>query len=203
MTVALIPPVSSGGGTWDSVSQPLLEAPRYLRGPGHSRWHRPRSGVRRPGLSGSQGYFRFWCGYQAIDFGDLLGADTVPEPDPVCGPCEGKALGAGVDDAPPGLPRLAFEPRWLDPPRDCPVRKRRSLDLVEWLPGNRVGRCLACGVYAPIRAMGGPYNSYAAITSHRVGPDLFAPCPFHAWNRPALRADGTVGCECGYREDKS
>jgi hypothetical protein len=195
VTVALLPPLTISRGTWDGVSLPLYEAPRYVRGPGMSRWHRPRSGVWRPRGAA----LSFWCGYGYVRGDSLLTAESIPEPEPACGTCEGRALGAGQDDTPAGMPRLAFEPRWLTPPPTCPGSGRRGADrgLIEDLRRN-VGRCLVCGALVGIRAMGGPYNPSAGAVSHRPDGGLYEPCPWHAWNMPALRAPGVVGCACGW-----
>ena len=192
MTVALLPPLTIGMADWDGVSHPIYEGPRYVRGPGNSRWHRPRSGIRRPNWT----TLHFWCGSGYVHLDKALTAMSVPEPEPVCGTCEGRALGAGQDDTPAGLPRLAFEPRWLVPPRICPG-SRRSLyvDLRQ-----NVGRCLVCRDLVALRSSGGPYNGRYGPMRHMPGAGLFTPCPWHAWNLPARRANGTVGCRCGYQE---
>lgn len=199
MPVALLPPITSSGcwPGWDGVTMPVYEAPRYVRGRNMGRWHRPRSGTRRPGRA----TVSFWCGAGYVDLDVAMAADSVPEAEPVCGTCEGRALGAGQDDTPAGLPRLAFEPRWLSPPAVCPGSGRNSVyrGLVEDLRRN-VCRCLVCGVYVPLRASGGPYNPSYGPARHEPGDDLFSPCPWHAWNYPARRPDGTVGCSCGWRE---
>lgn len=194
MPVALLPPISGYGWDWNGVDQPVYEAARYVRGPRNGRWHRPRYGIARPDRT----TLSFWCGAGYIRLDVALMADSVPEADPVCGTCEGRALGAGQDDTPAGMPRLAFEPRWLVPPATCPGSGPKA-GLFEDLNG-RVGRCLACQELTPLRAAHGwNYDGYGP-TNHRPGPGLVPPCPFHAWNRIGLRADGSVGCRCGWTE---
>lgn len=192
MPVALLPPLTISCAQWDGKTVPIYEAPRYVRGPGNSRWHRPRCGNRR---SARYATLTFWCGSGYVRLDDCLGADSVPEPEPVCGTCEGRALGAGQDDTPAGVPRLAFEPRWLVPPRRCPGSGRCG--IFECL-GQSAGRCLVCGDLVGLRAGGGPYNGWYGPVVHMPGPGLFPPCPWHAWNLPSKRAGGSVGCRCGW-----
>lgn len=193
MPVALLPPVTSSGGDWDGVTRPLYEAPRYMRTRGMGRWHRPRYGVQRRDRTA----LHMWCGYSWIRLGEALATDAVPEAEPVCGTCEGRALGAGQDDTPAGMPRLAFEPRWLTPPVECPGSGPRA-DVYEEL-GRNVGRCLACGELVSLRAANWPGYGYGPVR-HQPGPALLSGCPFHAWNRIGRRADASVGCRCGWTE---
>jgi hypothetical protein len=67
--------------------------------------------------------------------------------------------------------------------------------MYEQQHGGRVGRCLVCGTYEPIRAMGGPYNGRAALVQHPPGPDLVPPCPFHRWKHLVAVGD-TALCSC-------
>lgn len=186
MPVVLLPPFTIGCGDWNGVDTPLAEGPRYVRGPGHSRWHRPRSGVRMRRWTS----LHLWCG-QGTFLDNVITADEVPEAEPVCGTCEGRALGAGQDETPAGMPRLAFEPRWLTPPAKCPGAGRSAL----FEPVGRVGRCLLCGEMLPVRATGSWHNPDYGVVAHKPGPGLVPPCPWHGWRR--LRANG---CACGYRE---
>lgn len=200
MPVALLPPLTISGHIWDGQTVPLYEAPRYVRGRNMQRWHRPRSGQQR---SQERATLHFWCGAGYVVIGECLTADRIPEPDPVCGTCEGRALGAGQDDVPDVLPRLAFEPRWLVPPKLCPASGATggAFGLVELAhPGSRAGVCRACGELVPVRGCGSRWSGDWGPVRHEPGPGLFAPCPWHAWNFPRCRPDGTVGCRCGWRD---
>lgn len=200
MAVALLPPLTSGLGRWDGESQPLLEAPRYVRTAGMSRWHRSRCGTRRQGHV-SVG---IWCGAGYVHLASTqptahggVGVDEVPDGDPVCGPCVGKALGAGQDGIPvgSGLPNLRYDPRWIKPPSTCPGSGR---DLWEDVPNSHnVVRCLVCALLVAGRAQGSPYNPSWGPVRHAPGAGLVEPCPWHAWNQPAKTPTG-IACACGW-----
>lgn len=196
--VALLPPLTRGCGRIDGT--PLGRGPRYVRTPGMGRWHRVRSGTRYERWGHTA--WHLWCGYHVSTGGrarDCLAAAEPHDGAPVCGTCEGRALGAGQEPAPDGLPDLVFAPRRLDPPRRCPGSRREQM----WVPvpgGLDVGRCLACGVLAPIRASGGPYDSRVGLITHAPGPGLVPGCAFHAWDNLGRRdaLDGPVAaCGCG------
>jgi hypothetical protein len=194
MPVALLPPVSTSGGPW-SGQHPLTEGPRYVRGRGSSRWHRPRNATTWPD---GRTIYSYWCGPSGTDggkYGPLWLTDETPSEEPVCGTCVGRALGAGQDDTPAGLPPLRFDPRWIKPSAVCPGSRSRS--LFADLAGHRCGRCLACGDIHPVRAFNG-WNSYGAgLVRHAPGAGLVEPCPFHAWSRLEPSGD-TARCGCGY-----
>jgi hypothetical protein len=197
MTVALLPPVSSGGGDWRG-QLPINAARRYVRGPRNSRWHRPRSGSMYPA-----GYvcLDLWCGQGMRDspeLDQLLYVDELPPDQPACGTCVGRALGAGQDDVPADLPPLRFDPRWITPPSNCPGSRSRT--MWEPLPNAHwnVGRCLVCGDVVSVRAVGRGYDAWGAgPVYHAPGAGLVGPCPFHAWNRLVAK-DGQVVCGCGW-----
>ncbi len=192
MPVGLIPPTTYSGAIWDGTSTPLTEAPRYMRGRLHSRWHRPRSGT----VYATFTSVHFWCG-QGARLEGLIGTDEVPVDDQACGTCEGRALGAGRDPLPDGMPDLLFTPYGTKPPAFCPG----SAPGLFAAAGPRVGRCLACGVLEPVRAKGSPYNPSVGLVRHRPGADLISACPWHGWRRITKRKDGTAGCACGYRPE--
>jgi len=200
MPVALLPPTTSSGGAW-SGQLPLNEAPRYVRGRGNSRWHRVRSATIYPPRQAGDGWtaYAYWCGQHVTDggkSGPLWLTDDLPADEPVCGTCVGRALGAGQDDIPAGLPPLVFSPRWQTPPTRCPGSRSRTL----WteLPGPRCGRCLVCGDIVPIRVVGSGYNAWGAgPTNHAPGAELVEPCPFHAWSQ-LVECDGRAVCGCGW-----
>lgn len=196
MPVQLLPPVSSSMGRPDAV--PLTEANRYVRTRGMSRWHRVRSGRR---YADGRVTYGFWCGPFAHggrkQGGPPLLTDEVPVGEQVCGTCEGRALGAGQDVTPDGMPDLRFDPRWLRPPAVCPGSSKQDL-LVALDDRLRVGRCLVCGVFDSIRALGRGIGSYGyGLVKHSPGPDLVQPCPWHAWQYLTRRGD-VAGCSCGW-----
>jgi hypothetical protein len=185
--VHLLPPRTAGAGVWGG-EVPLTSGPRYARTRGMSRWHRVRSAVRYPDETV---HYAFWCGPGGRD---LLTADQQPTAEPVCGTCAGRALGAGQDDTPVGMPLLRFDPRWMTAPARCPGSNNDAL-YTELAPA--VGRCLACGQLVPLRAHGGPYRGGYGPTSHQPGSDLIEACPWHAWNWLVRCGDG-AGCGCGW-----
>ncbi|MEU6979649.1 hypothetical protein [Streptomyces sp. NPDC046371] len=190
-TVDLLPPTTGSAVSLDV--EPLTVGPRFLRTTGMSRWHRPRSGARYPN---GRDCYTAWCGYGiggSDRAGTLLTAEDVPAGQLVCATCEGRAIGAGQEEQPPGARRLVFGPRELRPPVNCPGSRRA---LLVPLPGGTTARCLVCGDTHPVRAMGGPYNPRIAIIQHPPGPALVEPCPFHRWRQPATDG-GAVVCGCG------
>lgn len=187
MTVTLLPPTTGHPGRIEATA--LLEGPRYLRNPAMTYWHRPRSGSLRH--SDQVISYDLWCGTYVYGH-TALSTDTVPTSERVCATCDGRAVGAGQEtDGPPGR-TLAFQPRHLTPPRNCPGSRT---GMFTELPGAGVGRCLACGDHHPLRAMGGPYNSRYAITQHPPGTALIRPCPFHRWKNLTAR-HGRIYCPC-------
>jgi hypothetical protein len=205
MPVALLPPTTSSCGAW-SGQLPLLEAPRYARGRGNGRWHRIRSAVVYPAASWRpDGWtaYTYWCGVHGTDggkAGPLWLVDDVPASEPVCGTCVGRALGAGQDDVPAGLPSLLFSPRWRTPPAVCPGSRSRTL----WTQVSRnCGQCLVCGDITPIRVVGSGYNAWGAgPINHAPGVQLVEPCPFHAWINLVERG-GRAVCGCGWPGETS
>lgn len=197
MPVALLPPLGSTSHRPPEAT-PLTTGPRYVRGQGNSRWHRVRCGYTQRGRT----LFTFWCGPHLWDTPPDRRAwltDDLPEHEPVCGTCVGRALGAGQDQVPSDLPPLVFSPRWLTPPRWCPGS--RSEDLIGEPPGpaqGSVGLCLACGDLVAVRAMGGPWNPRYGLQRHPAGPGLVPPCPWHGWQFIGLSRDGSAGCRCGW-----
>ncbi|GGN39806.1 hypothetical protein FHR83_006636 [Actinoplanes campanulatus] len=200
MPVALLPPItSSGPQSWGTPEKktPITSAERYARCRGMSRWHRIRSGYQ---VEDGARTFNLWCGTFVSDrnakAGPPLLADDIGNDD-VCAICVGKALGAGQDELPAGMPRLRFDPRWSTPPAVCPG----SGDSGLWVPvpnSRNVVRCLACGLVLSGRASGGAYNPRWGAVRHAPGEGLVEPCPFHAWNH-LRRGDGEqVSCGCGW-----
>lgn len=188
-TVPLLPPITSCPGEHLQGAEALLEGPRFVRTRAMTRWHRVRSGVR---YGDGRLVYQLWC-VGSVQGDSFLSCDELPDGDTVCGLCDGKAVGAGQDTGPAGR-QLVFNPRHIDPPKNCPG-SRSSVLFVE-LPGGRAGRCLACSDVHPIRAMGGPYDPRTAITQHPPGPGLVQPCPFHRWRQLVAR-DGQILCSCG------
>jgi hypothetical protein len=178
VTVQLEPPLTRSS-PWPHTGHPpdeaLPAAPRYMRHETMSRWHRPRSGVRRGRT-----------GLAAITHQPQRG-------ELVCGTCEGRAIGAGQDAWPVrDGPSLVFEPRRLTPPARCPGSRRERLAE---RAGLNVLRCLACGELAPGRVSGGPWNSMYGPVNHPPGPGLVPGCLFHAWDQLIVH-DGKAICAC-------
>lgn len=189
MPVDLLPPTTGSAVSLDT--DPLSTGPRFLRTLGMSRWHRPRSGTRRPGRD----CYTAWCGYTigSSDRAPALTAEDVPAGELVCATCEGRAIGAGQEQQVEGGRQLVFGPRESRLPKNCPGSRR---DLFRALPGGRAGVCLVCGDTLPFRAMGSPYDPRVGLTQHPPGAHLVEPCPFHRWKQPTAR-DGAVACTCG------
>lgn len=204
MPVALLPPTMNSGifGTPDADIH--TTGMRYVRGGGMSRWHRVRSSYTY--RTEERTVYHLWCGQHAShDPGRnqlLLTVDEIGDGLPACGPCVGKALGAGQDEVPAGLPTMRFDPRWLTPPSQCPGgQSDMHVEL-----SQSVARCLVCGELTPLRGYGGsPYYACAGVgpTKHTPGPDLVEPCPWHAWRHLRLIGPEKVGCGCGWHGGRS
>lgn len=211
MPVALLPPVSGGGGEWRG-QVPISAANRYVRGQRNGRWHRGRYGVLYPPLrEGETGHLiiGYWCGphgSEKIGADTLLMVDEAPAGESVCGTCFGRALGAGQDEAPTPFPPLIFSPRWVNPPALCPGSRNKTIEHVS--AGDRliprIAKCLICLQLVKTRARGSPYYPDWGAEIHPSGPDGLAvdPCPFHAWNQLTTRG-GQVRCYCGWDPDKA
>lgn len=183
--VDLAPPLTcSTGYGWGAAGLQgptvwLQRGPRYVRRRTMGRWHRIRSGYR---IEHDQRWVAsLWCGQSINNLSAVLAVDNPGRGEPVCGTCEGRALGAGMDDNPLDVD-LIFEPRHLLPPKRCPGSRTM---ICEELPGGRAGRCLVCGDVLTLRAGGSHYGygyggSYG-LTNHAPGAALIPACPFHAW----------------------
>lgn len=156
--------------------------------------HRPRAAHRYPGRIA----YWLWCGNSIHDG---IGLYFPQQGRPVCGTCEGRAIGAGWPTSEQIItgrtaepwPRTRFTPRPLfDPPRWCPGRF--------WIddPSNwRRGTCLECHADVKLRSKG---------TWHRPswGPEqhepyqMIPPCRRHGWLRTTWldRSTHTIGCAC-------
>lgn len=200
--VELLPPLTGSFGRIEAL--PLRLGPRFVRTVDMGRWHRVRSGIRFERWGHTS--WTLWCGQHATQGGrrgDCLSASEPFDGAPVCGTCEGRAIGAGQIPRPGGMDELVFSPRRLDPPPRCPGSRAERL----WEPipdGLNVGRCLACGLIAAVRASGGPYNTRVGLVVHAPGPGLVPGCPFHGWANLARRGspDGPVA-RCGCNEEAS
>lgn len=183
--------------SWTRRTAPLEYAPRYVRTRRMSRWHRPRYGTRF--LDDGRESVTVWCGQTIPDLTTdrgrkpILTAGSV-QVDDVCGTCEGRALGAGQDPTPDGLPPLTFTGNTGRPPKRCPGS--RSLDLAVIMPGERCATCRACHDIVPMRVSGGPYASRWGMATHAPGEALVQPCPVHGWHhlRPWGAADAVCAC---------
>ncbi|WP_311208766.1 MULTISPECIES: hypothetical protein [unclassified Aeromicrobium] len=184
-TVALLPPLTSGGGAWPG--EPLTEARPYLRTRRMGRWHQPRSGYRIDRVDRT--VVALWCGQHINDLEHAVACDTPPDGEPACGTCAGRRAGYAGDDG------LIFQPWTIDRPDTCPGWR----GLYEALPRTRVARCLTCGALAPLRAVGGWHTGDEVIARHETGEQLVDPCPFHAWRnlaRDPTSPTPTVVCSC-------
>ncbi len=210
MTVKLLPAYRSGGYSPFADSGEVLDEFAALvrsvesgRGRYEARWHRSRSAVRLP-VADYRPIPRVvvtaWCG-TSVFAGEAFTTDDALDGFPVCGACEGKALGAGL----PGVVALLdvtktgviFEPDGVTkfkPPKVCPGRMVEPLALDR--PSEGVGVCAACGVVAPIKR---PRTRYAvegwAIKDHAPSASLVEPCRRHAWDDLA-HFDGVTKCRC-------
>ncbi|MEV7358176.1 hypothetical protein [Kitasatospora sp. NPDC091276] len=190
MTVRLLPPISSLG-LHGPDAVPLADGPRYVRTERMTRWHRVRSGVR---YGSGRTVYQLWCTGTVFD-DHFLSREDLPTGATVCGPCDGRAVGAGQEPNGPDGRVLVFTPRDLAPPAICPGS--RSDRLSQAIPPGTVGQCLACLDLHPVRAMGGPYNPRAAIVQHPPGGGLPDPCPFHRWKYLEATPEGGLRCACG------
>jgi hypothetical protein len=191
--VRLEPPYTRSMGRCDDAI-PLTRGPRLVRTGGMGRWHRTRSGVHL--LRHDRSVLHVWCG-QGVQLADAITCTMLPAGEPLCGTCEGRAIGAGHPAT--GTPldvALLFTPRsQAPPPARCPSHRLYEHEVAGFAWGS-VFACPVCGVATRARAAGGPYNSRVVIEGHAPGPDLYLPCPFHRWDWPAL-VDGRVRCGCG------
>jgi hypothetical protein len=185
MTVPLpLPPLTRMWGYEDATA--LTEGPAFVLGRPSSRyparWHRVRSGYAMPtAYADSQTFWLTWCG-PSKRAETVIGSDEVPEGHPTCGTCNGRYEGHR------GERGLIYSPDQLTVPRWCPSKMLYVND------GWNVGKCLACGQRAALRATGGPYNPREIIASHPP-LDLIPGCGFHAW-RNLVRLGDTAVCAC-------
>jgi hypothetical protein len=179
-------------------STPVLHAPRYVRTSRSTRWHRPRYGKRfsdqHPWAPGKE-TFTVWCG-QGVGARlqqPLLWSGSVPDGEPVCGTCEGRALGAGQDPTPEGMPGLVFSGRYGLAPEWCPGGGTK---LAVPHDGNRVATCRVCRRVEPMRACGGRYHADWKLAAHEA-TTLPDPCPEHGWYSLVPNGPADVRCACG------
>lgn len=210
MAVRLLPAYQRGGyNPFADQGEPLdqfaalVRSVRSGQGRYEARWHRTRSAIKRPA-----GDFRpeptvvvsAWCG-TTIFANEAFTTDDALDGFPVCGACEGKALGAGL----PGVVALLdttrtgviFEPECITafkPPKVCPGVSLEPLALDR--PSDGVGVCAACGMVAPIKhpLRYSTVNDWL-IRNHTPTSQLVDPCPRHAWDDLVYR-DGTATCRC-------
>lgn len=193
--IELIPPITGSLGLSSARGdRALSHGPNFLRGRESEYWHRPRSGI---AMRGDRIVWHYWCGVSAH-------ADTViersdpPQGEPVCGTCEGRAIGAGMV-AGNSDHDLKFTPRYQAPPKVCPGSGTDHAGL--WTRvAPRVGRCLVCGTWEPIRWRSSYDGGEEKLASHQPVRDL-GPlrCDFHGWQQLVAR-DGVVVCACTPKE---
>jgi hypothetical protein len=210
--VALIPPAESGYfSSQQRQADVVMEGPVFARTRASSRWHRVRSGMRHHALihEGRELLpdriaWHLWCSSGSVSSDRGLTLDVLPDDGvPVCGPCEGKATGAGYPSGAIAVQMangLIFQPRSVKVPRVCPGSGRGGESLWVRLPGgdHRVGTCLVCLTVVPIRSGGGAYQGYTGPASHPPGADLIPRCPLHQW-RSLTVVGGVAMCRCDDR----
>lgn len=203
--VRLEPPYSRGGGHIDRHTLPLSRGPRLVRTRTMSRWHRPRSGTfhGRPHTGSPFTTLTLWCGQSVARLADALAATAVPADEPLCGTCEGRAIGAGHPPIAVDLrSALLFEPVSARPaPPVCPAVRRRLVPTYRATRWPVIVTCPACAEPTRVRvSTRSPYDSDLVLESHPPGPGLVDPCPFHRWDRLVLRGGAPVA-SCGCRGD--
>lgn len=198
MPVALEPPYSRSGGTGRG-STALTEGPVLVRGLGQTRWHRPRSGVILPRHDIPT--WHLWCGQTLAAFGERFETDHLPEDGlPVCGPCEGRAVGAGQDGtvttSPEGALRFVPESRTRFAPAKCPASRGWAFVTDASVPSEwRIARCGLCGLHVTVSSTHRGYNPGPAVLREHAPHQLPDPCPFHAWDQMTL-VNGAPVCRC-------
>lgn len=196
MTVAYQSPDIRGPYAPDGL--PLAEGPRYVRSAQQSRWHRVRDAhTQADGVI----VYHQWCGQTVFDrtavaYFPVLARDEILPDEPACGTCVGRAIGAGQDPAPDGMPELVFSPASAKVPSQCPGSRREDLYVQAQAANWRVVMCLACRLLVPGRASGSPYTPIWGPVRHAPGPNLIPPCPWHRWHQVVKVAPDLAGCRC-------
>lgn len=181
----------------------LTEGPLLARSREMTRWHRVKAGVMLPHRTSP--LWSFWCGQTGSARGEACATrDTLPTDGlPICGPCEGKALGAGYNGTAAilaGEALLLFEPESTTKfhrPSKCPGSKSTAFILPADVPADwRIKKCGLCGLHVPLgNGRGSPYNPDPPLLRTHQPYQLPGPCVFHAWDRMTVR-EGAVICEC-------
>lgn len=207
----LEPPYTRSCGFHGIADQePVLLGPLLARSRTSSRWHRPRSGVMYTKQNNRISY-QYWCGTTLTGGarggrpGGILGIDSMPDDGlPICGPCEGKAMGAGYAGVAAVIETgsLIFEPESqtrFRRPSTCPGYGLASMVRPTEIAGHKICICGACGLVVPIktkgRGRGYSYDAWDAPAPHPPGPDLIDPCVFHAWDQLVFTDQGAE-CRC-------
>lgn len=204
-STALLPPPPTWGAA-PRGERILDDGPAFILSPSRrARYcHRPRSGWVRDG--GRRRTFQTWCGqlvYQPIE---LHAPDVVT---PLCGACEGKAVGAGWPTAEQVATGTGADPRFpqrftprshWDPPRVCPGSE---LELHLPHPDNwRRGTCMVCLADVKLRARGTWHHPTFGAVTH-TPEHMIPPCRVHGWlHLTWLDPDRyLVGCRCRLHPD--
>lgn len=189
-----MPPLSSHWGLDDRIVAEAIESgPTFVRTRLSTRWHRIRSGVRWLAAYDPDNIresYMAWCGpaIGTTRSGPPIFTDAPPAKEPLCGTCEGRAIGAD-----PEHPEWLFMPRGATPPKLCPGSQTM---WVREDQGHRArGTCLVCQDVVKLRGFGGAYNWNYGIQRHAPGPGLVAPCELHGW-RHLLRMGDLITCRC-------
>lgn len=216
MPVRLLPAYERGGynpyrGVGESLSEyaALVRSVHSGRGRYEARWHRTRCATRLEALGDllpERVAVTAWCG-TTVHMNEAFSTDDALDGFPVCGACEGKAMGAGL----PGVVTLLdvtrtgviFEPDAVTKfraPKVCPGKYLEPLALDR--ASESVGVCAACGMVAPIkRAMRYSTVSDWQIKDHPPTTSLVAPCQRHAWDDLA-HENGVTECRCRRAEKR-
>lgn len=202
-TTALLLPIPTWGFSHAVAElEPLDRAPAFVLSPSRrARYcHRPRSGHRHPDGRVS---LHAWCGQLLYNPLPIDRPDVVT---PLCGTCEGRAVGAHWPAATditsgaitfPVLPQR-FTPRpYFDPPSRCPGSMS---EFYLPTPTNwRRGTCMVCGADVKLRASSRGWWAAQDFGPERHAPvHMINPCRHHAWRHLTWIDHDRylVGCRC-------
>jgi hypothetical protein len=192
MTVAYAPPLTTAPARYGEVltHEAVREGPSHIRTRNATRWHRIRSSYRRleddPSITQR---WSFWCGQATGTYRSPILTDTPPAGEPLCGTCEGRAVGAD-----PSRPEWLFTPWDLTRPDVCPGSRTRLI-AEPVSPGQRVATCGMCQSVEPLRSWGSWHSPNWGLAAHPPADGLIGPCEFHGW-REVVLVDGQAACRC-------
>lgn len=198
---ALLPPAPTWATHRTNYPTILEDGPAFMISPHTTAkyCHRPRSGNRYH--NPQRDCYHTWCG-QSLH--NPIPIDTPNQLTPLCGTCEGRAVGAGwptwtetITNNHGPLTLLRFTPRPdFDPPNLCPG-SLSEYHLAE--PGNwRSGTCLICHAHVKLRASSSGYNPSRWGPQRHKPEHMIPPCRHHAWLQITWidRTRSLIGCRC-------